>query len=56
MSAREYGVTKSPTGFLIDHEGTILRREIAFHPGMFADLEDRITDLIAVKTASQRKP
>lgn len=47
ISLEKYGVISSPTGFWIDHEGKILRRENGFHPGSIRTMERRIEDMLA---------
>ncbi len=54
MSPKLYGVTSAPTGFWIDHEGTVLRREIGFDPSHIPAMESRIERLIAKRAAAKK--
>ena len=50
MSPKLYGVTSAPTGFWIDHNGVVLRRDLGFDPSHFPQMEKRIQRLLARKS------
>lgn len=54
MSPKLYGVTSAPTGFWIDHEGTVLRRDIGFDPSHVPMMESHIERLLARRNAAQK--
>ena len=55
VSARDYSVTTSPTGLLIDSEGIVQRYHNGFHPATLARMEERIALLLERQRAGKAK-
>jgi hypothetical protein len=53
FSMETYGVVSSPTGFWIDHQGRIVRKETGFDPEAIGELEQRIESLLALREISR---
>ena len=48
-----YGVPGYPSGFWIDHEGKVLRREEGFNPFHARKMEAEVQKLLAVRNAKK---
>ena len=47
IAAEKYGVANYPTSFLLDKNGVVVDFEVGFNEPMAAQLEEKITTLLA---------